>query len=150
MNRVFCSIWDEVSQTCVAVSERTRGRGKGKSLQRAVRSRWSIAVAAIVLSPTFISQAFAQCSLSATGGTIGGAVINGCTITGAGSTVTVLGSGRYDGWLNFTGINSFLIIDPGGAIRLLASPCGKRDPQFHYCQCHWLEPDQRRNDFDGL
>src|SRR3954453_23054877 len=111
MNQVFFSIWDEVSQTGVAVSERTSARGKPKSVQRAVHSRRSIAVAAILLSPLFISQAFAQCSLSATGGAIGGTVNNGCTMTGAASTVTVLGSGIYEGWMNFTGTDSSLIIN---------------------------------------
>jgi autotransporter-associated beta strand protein len=115
MNRVFRSIWNHVSQTFVAASELAKARGKGKG-QRGKRSRLVVAAAVTVLAPTLISQAFAQqCSLTASGGTVSGTTANnGCTISAAGSTVNITGTGNYQGWMNFTGLNASLVIGAGG------------------------------------
>ena len=122
MNRVFCSIWDEVSQTCVAVSERTAARGKGKSVQRARRSRLSLAVASIVLSPTLLSQAFAQCTTS--GGTISTNTSAGCTVSTAGSTLSILNPATYTGWVNFSGANTTMVVNSGASFSGSNSPAG--------------------------
>ncbi|MBS0452124.1 MAG: autotransporter outer membrane beta-barrel domain-containing protein [Proteobacteria bacterium] len=69
--------------------------------------------AASILATVPSLSAFAQCA--ATGGTILTPTTLGCNVSTADSTLTITGAGTLNGWVQLTGNNTALVIQPGGA-----------------------------------
>jgi outer membrane autotransporter protein len=111
MNRIFKSIWNKVSATWVAVSERVAARGKRTRLGSSPALANPVSAALPVDSQKLRSGSIRGHS-TPSGGTVSTPQTAGCTISTAGSTLTV--GSTFTGWLNFTGSNTSLLVNPGG------------------------------------
>src|SRR5882672_108644 len=88
---------------------------------RAVRKFPRLQLAgALFLTVLNLSAPAQQCTAS--GGTISTPETAACTISTAGSTVTVASPATFTGWMNFTGNNTSLTVNPGASIIGSAAP----------------------------
>ncbi|MGJ7510742.1 autotransporter outer membrane beta-barrel domain-containing protein [Variovorax sp. GT1P44] len=127
MNRIYKSVWDELSGTCIAVSECVAARGKRSSLRSSGRTVAG-GIFSAVLSFALIPHAFAQCSAS--GGTIGSSVSDGCTVSTPGSTLSILSPATFTGWTIFSGANTSLVINSGAEFNGDQAPAGNTTSSF--------------------